>query len=244
MRDDEDRADHGRDEGDAAAEAFEAMRGELALLRRAVERLAAERAEVPEPPDYSETLGQLQRGVNTAAENIARVGQFLKQAPALAMTPEQMAQRITAAGSAARREDQAALATARQSLEDATRLLRAYVVSGRTGEEQNRWLGLAAIGGVIVGIVLWALFAGPIARATPDSWRWPESMAARALGGSTWEGVRRLAVSDSPDTWNAMVAGAVIGRGNDEALQRCQAQANKAGEPVRCSVRIRPEERR
>ena len=74
MRDDEDRADRGHDEGDAAAEAFEAVRGEVALLRRAVERLAAERAEVPEPPDYSETLGELQRGVNTAAENIARIG--------------------------------------------------------------------------------------------------------------------------------------------------------------------------
>ena len=242
MRDDEDRANQGRDEGDAAAEAFEAMRGELALLRRAVERLAAERAEVPEPPDYSETLGELQRGVNTAAENIGRIGLFLKQAPALAMTPEQMAQRIAAAGAVARREDQAALATARKGLEEVTHQLHAYVVLGRTSDEQNRWLTWTAIGGVLVGIVLWALFAGPIARATPDSWRWPESMATRALGGSTWEGVRRLAVSDSSDTWNAMVAGAVIGRGNDEALQRCQRNANKAGEPVRCSVRIRPEE--
>ena len=39
------------------------------MLRRAVERLAAERAEVTEPPDYTETLGELQRGVNTAAES-------------------------------------------------------------------------------------------------------------------------------------------------------------------------------
>ncbi len=244
MRDDEDRADHGRDEGDAAAEAFDAMRGELALLRRAVERLAAERAEVPEPPDYSETLGELQRGVDTAAENIARIGQFLKAAPALAMTPEQMAQRITAAGAAARREDQAALATARQGLEDVTRQLHAYVVSGRTGDEQNRSLRWTAGIGVIVGIVLWAAFGGALLRATPDSWRWPERAASRTLGGSTWEGARRLAASDSPDAWNAMVAGAVIGRGNDEALERCTRAANKTGEPVRCTVRIRPEEGR
>ena len=43
----------------------------------------------------------LQQNVNTAGENVARIGQFLKAAPALAMTPEQMAQRIAAAGSAA-----------------------------------------------------------------------------------------------------------------------------------------------
>jgi hypothetical protein len=232
------------DQGGAdAAEAFEAMRGELALLRRAVEGLAAERGAI-DVPDYTETLGELQRGLNTAAENIGRIGQFLKTAPALAMTPEQMTQRIVAAGAAARREDQAALATARKGLDDMTRQLHAYVVSGRTGDQQNRWLGLVAIGGVLVGVVLWTLLAGPILRATPDSWRWPESMAARTLGGSAWEGARRLATVNGPDTWNAMVAGAVIGRGNEEALERCQRAANKAGEPARCTVRIRPEEPR
>jgi hypothetical protein len=41
-----------------------------------------------------------------------------------------------------------------------------------------------------------------------------------------------------------MVTGTVIGRGNEEGLQRCQAQADKAGEPVRCTVKIRPKERR
>ena len=51
-------------------------------------------------PDHTETLGVLQQNVNTAGENVARIGQFLKAAPALAMTPEQMAQRIAAAGSA------------------------------------------------------------------------------------------------------------------------------------------------
>lgn len=249
MRDDEDRADHGQGDSDAAAEAFaqleakiEQMRGEVAMMRRAVESVAAERISI-DVPDYSETLGELQRDVNTAAENIARIGQFLKQAPALAMTPEQLAQRITAAGATARREDQAALATAKKGLEDVTRQLHGYVVSGRTGDEQNRWLRWTAGIGIIVGIALWAAFGGALLRATPDSWRWPEHAAARTLGGSTWEGVRRLAASDSPDAWNAMVAGAVIGRGNDEALQRCQGAANKAGEPVRCTVRIRPEER-
>lgn len=244
MRDDEDRADHGRDEGDAAAEAFEAVRGEVALLRRAVERLAAERAEVTEPPDYTETLGELQRGVNTAAENIARVGQFLKAAPALAMTPEQMAQRIAAAAGPARDEDRRTIATAKQGLESTTHELQRYIVSARRGDEQNRWITRTAIVAVLAGMALWAAIGGALLRATPDSWRWPERAAARTLGGSTWEGVRRLAASESPDTWNAMVAGAVIGRGNDEALQRCQGQANRAREPVRCTVRVRPEEGR
>lgn len=54
----------------------------------------------------------LQQGVNIAAENIGRIGQFLKAARTRTMTPKQMAQRIAAEGSVARREGQAALAKA------------------------------------------------------------------------------------------------------------------------------------
>ncbi|NJC35489.1 hypothetical protein GGR88_003018, partial [Sphingomonas jejuensis] len=43
-------------EPETAQEAFARVEGELALLRRAVERMAVERAELPEQPDYSETL--------------------------------------------------------------------------------------------------------------------------------------------------------------------------------------------
>jgi len=236
-------------EGGDPAEAFDRLRAviegqdrELALLRRAVEGLAAERAHI-DVPDYSETLGRMQQGVDASAERIAVINGVIARSPALAMTPEQMAQRIAAAGNAARREDQAALANARKGLEDMTRQLHGYVVSGRTGDQQNRWLAWTSIGGVIVGIILLAAFAGPILQATPDSWQWPERMAARTLGGTTWEGARRLAVASYPDTWNAMVAGVVIGEGNGTVLERCQQKADKAGEPVRCTVRIKPNQK-
>lgn len=226
-----------------AAEAFEAMRGELALLRRAVEGLAAERGG-QDMPDYTETLGRMQQGVDTAGENIARIGQFLKAAPALAMTPEQMAQRIAAAGNAARREDQAALATGRKGLEDVTRQLHGLVASARHAGEQNRRLAWSAIGGVAIGMVLWAAGAGVVARAVPESWLWPEKMASRSLRLDTWTASRRLAAVSQPDTWNTMVAGAVIAQANQETLEQCRRAANKAGEPVRCTVRIKPEGRR
>ena len=49
-------------EPETAQEAFARVEGELALLRRAVERMAVERAELPEQPDYSETLaGMVQK---------------------------------------------------------------------------------------------------------------------------------------------------------------------------------------
>ena len=57
-------------EGGDPAEAFDRLRAviegqdrELALLRRAVEGLAAERAHI-DVPDYTETLGRIQQGVD------------------------------------------------------------------------------------------------------------------------------------------------------------------------------------
>jgi hypothetical protein len=56
------------------------------------------------------------------------------------------------------------------------------VASARRGDEQNRWLYVAGGGGLALGLLLYAVLADPIARVTPDSWRWPERMATRTLG--------------------------------------------------------------
>ena len=62
--------------GTDAAEAFEAMRGELALLRRAVEGLAAERGAI-DVPDYTETLGRMQQGVDATAARVALLARLV-----------------------------------------------------------------------------------------------------------------------------------------------------------------------
>jgi hypothetical protein len=226
-----------QDGGDVAAQAFEEVRAEVTLLRRAIERLAAERAEVPAPKDYDETLGRIAQAINKLAERM----DVLADRPGIKITPEGIARQIATAGGTTRAEDQRTIAEARGALEKVTAQLAGVVASARRGDEQNRRLAWAAIGGVIVGMVLWALLAGPIARATPDSWLWPERMAARTLGGSMWEGARRLAGASNREGWNAMVAGAVIGEGNQAALERCQQAAAKAGEAVQCTVSIGPE---
>ncbi len=228
------------EQGDAAAQAFEEVRAEVTLLRRAIERLAAERAEVPAPRDYDETLGRIVQAINKLAERM----DVLADRPGIKITPEGIARQIATAGGTTRADDQRTIAEARGALERATAQLAGVVASARRGEEQNRWLVWSWIGGAIAGMVLWALLAGPIVRATPDSWLWPERMAARTLGGTMWDGARRLAAASNREGWNAMVAGAVIGQGNQAVLERCQRDAAKAGRPVRCTVSIEPGERR
>ena len=220
-----------------AAQAFEELRAEVTLMRRAVERLTAERMEVPEPLDYSETLGVIANNITATAQR----ADMLVKSPMLAMTPEQLAGRITAAASTARQEDRQTIATARTGLEDVTRQLHGYVVSARRGDEQNRWLMWSAIGGVVVGMILWAVFAGVVARAVPASWHWPEKMAAHSLDLPMWEGGQRLMRASAPDAFANIAAGDRIVTANRQALEACRKRANKAREGVRCTINVEAE---
>ena len=60
--------DDGEDE---AARAFEGLRAEVSLMRRAVERLSAERADDSHAPDYSETLGVIAANITATAQGFA-----------------------------------------------------------------------------------------------------------------------------------------------------------------------------
>lgn len=234
-------------EGGDPAEAFDRLRAavegqhrELALLRRAVEGLAAERAHI-DVRDYSETLGVLQQGVDTATGRIDHVAHILSKAPVVAMTPEQMAQRIAAAGSAARREDQAALAKAGEDKARVVAELRAIAGSAWTRHEQkNRqlWFGL---GGVAAGILVWAIVPGLVAReVAPVSWQWPERMAARTLDLPLWAGGQRMMQGADPVQFRAIVAGDKIVTANRDTIEGCRKSAAEGRGSVRCTIRIGP----
>ena len=234
-------------DGGDPAEAFDRLRAviegqdrELALLRRAVEGLAAERAHI-EVPDYTETLGRMQQGVDATADRIAVINDVIARSPALAMTPEQMAQRIAAAGSAARREDQAALAKAGEDKARVMAELRAIAGSAWTrAEQKNRqlWFGL---GGLAVGILAWAIMPGLVARElAPASWQWPERMAARTLDMPGWTAGQRMMQNADPAQFRAIVAGDRIVTANRETIEECSKAATKARDTVRCTVKIAP----
>ena len=234
-----------QEQGDPA-EAFEKLRaevessrGELALLRRAIEGLASERGAV-DAPDYSETLGRIQQGMDATAERIAVINDVIARSPALAMTPEQMAQRIAAAGNAARREDQAALAKAGEDKARVMAELRAVAGSAWTrADQKNRqlWFGL---GGAAIGILAWSILPGLVVReVAPASWQWPERMAARTLDMPMWEGGQRMMRAAAPDAFANIAAGDRIVTANRETLEACHKAAARAKKPVRCSIEVK-----
>src|SRR5271155_4289921 len=93
---------------DEAAVAFEELRQEIALMRRAVAGLSAEHASI-EVPDYSQTLGKMAAALNT----ILRTKKELAEAPALRMPAQNWAEQTAAASRAARQADREALDHAR-----------------------------------------------------------------------------------------------------------------------------------
>ncbi len=205
-----------------------------------MEGLAAERGAI-DMPDYTETLGRIQQGVDATVDRIAVVNDVIARSPALAMTPEQMTQRIAAAGNAARREDQAALAKAGEDKARVMAELRAIAGSAWTrADQRNRqlWFGL---GGVAIGILAWAIMPGLVARdVAPASWQWPERMAARTLDLPRWEAGQRMMQSASPTAFRAIVGADRIVTANHEAIEGCSKAAARKREAVRCTIRVAP----
>jgi hypothetical protein len=222
------------DPADPAEAAFARMQGEVALLRRAIEAMAAERAEAP---DYSETLGAIVARV----EAIRKTAKGILEQPALGLTPEVMAARIHAAADQVRQADKAALTEAQKRLEQATHQVQEAAGTVLAAQGQRRRLAVAGLGGALAGAILWAILPGAVARLAPEGWSWPEALAARTLGLSRAEAGGRLLATADPEGWRAMEAMRRLADDNAPALATCATAAGKAGRPVRCQVMVGPE---
>ncbi len=225
----------GKAESDPAAEAFARLEGELALMRRAVQHLAAERADII-IPDYGATLTEMTKRLEDMAENL----DCIEEHPAMQVTPDSFGRRIEAAAEAARRGDQTLINNAYNELRQATQDMRGVTSHARNSTDQRRTVFQAVGGGMLGGILLWSFLPGTIARSVPESWHWPERMAARMVGESSrWDAGTRLMRTESPQALNALERAADLLRDNRDAIEACQKSAANAKQPVRCTVRIR-----
>lgn len=223
-------------ESDAAAEAFARLEGEMALMRRAVQHLAAERADII-IPDYGATLTEMTKRLEEMVENL----DCIEEHPAMQVTPDSFGRRIEAAAEAARRGDQARISDAYNELRQATQDMWGVTSHTRTSADQRRTVFQAVGGGVLGGILLWSFLPGTIARSVPESWHWPEAMASGMLDeASGWEAGARLIRADDPQAWSAVVQAARMAQANRQIIPGCIKKANAAGKPVPCSVSIIP----
>lgn len=221
-------------EHDSAAEAFGRLEREMALMRRAVEHLAAERADIV-IPDYNPTLVKM-------AANLASLDKSLtamEKMPALQITPKHMGERIERIAHSACSEYQATIRQWRTAASGLERGLSEALSSELKRDEQIRrerqFLGV----GAAVAALLMTFLPGIVARELPSSWQLPERMARRIVDQPTIldAGIHLIRMAD-PDSWEAIVDAAALNAGNRAAIKRCKAAARKSKRPVDCQVRV------
>ena len=222
---------------DPAAQAFERVREELALLHQAVKGMAADRHELV-IPDYSATLekmaGQLE-AKNKALEEIA-------EKPALRLTPEALGAQIKKAADVASQTQRDELQSARNSLVNATNAIVARVNSARDGDEQKLWNWGFGAGGIVIGILIAASWPQIADRIAPASWHWREHRAASALGMSMTDAGMHLISVEDPDKARNSTAAAHILEDNAPAIDGCAKAAAEAKKPKRCFISVKPGE--
>ena len=219
---------------DEAAQAFARLEGEMAMMRRAVQQLATERADI-NIPDYTETLGQMAGRLDTLSKSLTSIS----ERPAIKLTPETIADQIKRAAVDIQRENHELLKQARKGLDSATGQLNALIGQVRTEAEQKRQAWRYAAAGLLAGILLWSILPGTIARAMPDSWHWPERMAGRLLGESSqWNAGSRMMQSADPQAWHVLVTAADIQRDNRDKIEACRKRASSSKRSVSCTIKF------
>jgi hypothetical protein len=212
---------HGVEPQDAAAEAFEALRAEVAQLRAALEGLPTT------APDYSPTLAAIAQSLGA-----------MEAHPALRLTPDALASQVRQASEAAQQQGRRELANAVQRVDAAGAVMERMAERQHTGREQVRQVAIMTAVGAVAGIIVWVCFSGPIARALPASWSVPERMAAATLRLDRWGAGERLMAGANPQDWAQLAAASDLERANRAKLATCRAAFAKSGKPQTCPITV------
>jgi hypothetical protein len=209
------------------ARAFEDLRAEVSVLRRAVEALPAAIAE-NRPPDYAADLGVLGKGLDAIGTQLDAIQKY----PALRMTPAQQGQDIANAGSNMLREATQKLDYAANIADRERDNLKSLIGTARRKDEQRTWLIRAALGGLVVGLVVFPL----LARVLPFGLN--SYVAAWIVGKDRWQAGLALMEAGNPDGWSQLTADANLAAANRDKIATCRAAAAKAKQEQGCTITV------
>ena len=203
-------------DGDGAERAFEALREEVAGLRRGIEQVLGQRraAGVVVPAvDYSPTLGAIAKGLQAVE---GRLG-VIEGKPALVLTPARFETEIRKAGGWASEEGVSAMRSAASAMEGASREFKEVLAGARSHREQQVMLGMTGIVGVMGGVALWFLAVAAL------PWGAGHGLAALLIDrGGRWAAGERLMQEADPDRWKR-VAGLTHACPEDTLTELCEA---------------------
>ena len=177
-----------------AERAFEALRAEVASLRRGIE-LAYRQGEEAKTVDYTLTLGQMMKTLEAVQGRLAAI----ESKPALVMTPAVYRREIDDAGRLAGETAGRELREGAAALSGVTRELQEVSSQAREAREQRAWLISVGAVGLMVGVALWYVAVGLLPRSAGD---W---IAASLIGGGRWQAGETLMERASPESFGRMV---------------------------------------
>jgi Family of unknown function (DUF6118) len=228
-----DTASH-NDQFDDPGRAFNDLRSEIYVLRRAVEDWREE-LKKRQAPDYEAHYEKVRIAFDWLKGQIEELKKF----------PEEAAETI---GEEGRTTLEEAKTIVFATLEDAKRELhyaqnmtekqggvfRHAMEVWLTRKEQNRWLVRFGVGGLLVGMILFFV----LARALP--WGLDTHVAAGIVSESRWDAGRKLLQADDPERWRHIVAMDELYRANQEKMTVCRAAAEKSKKGESCTISVSP----
>ena len=90
-------------------------------------------------------------------------------------------------------------------------------------------------------MLLLAIGIGPVVRAMPENWHWPERIAADVVRMDQEAAGARLIAIAAPDRWRDIVLGYRIVSDNRDAIAQCKKASTNKRESVRCAIEIKTE---
>jgi hypothetical protein len=210
-----------------AARAFDDLRAEVSVLRRAVEALPEE-WEANQAPDYTESLGEITHGL---AEVVGRLD-VIEQHPALNATPAQHQTAIIAAGQDLMSRAAGRIDAAAETFKREQQNLAGVIGTLRAQRKQREWLAITAGAAFVVGLLL-SPFA---ARMLPFGW--DAGVAATIMHADRWSAGQALMKSTNPGGWATLAAEIQLAESNHDALTACREVAERTKKEQRCTITV------
>lgn len=224
MAEEQDR--HGDEDQDEAARAFDDLRAEINVQRRAIEALF-DQLESARPPDYAPTLGVIAERIGEVEERLASY----EEHPALKLTPEQHGRAVASAGADLLRNAVQAFDREARETERERHHLARMIGTVRDRHQHRRALTWTAAASLAAGLVLFPLLAAFAPGGT--------HLAALATGNTDrWTAGSALMYAADPEGARNLVYTSIMLQENAEAIRACGDAARQAGEAQKCEISV------
>lgn len=208
------------------ARAFDDLRAEVSVLRRAVEGLPDAWRE-NRPPDYSPDLGRMVNALDAVGWHL----EAIEKNPMLKIEPSSYRHAVEQAGMAASREMRGVFDSAIREVQGERRQLAGIIGQARNRHMQRKWLGVVGIVMMLVGTVM-----GPvIARELPAAL---SSRISAFVAGDMerWKAGQILMEDGDADQFASLARGSRLWTKNDDRLQACAREAEAVKRDIECSI--------